>query len=174
MLYCTLLPAITFLTISDLPPVGTVAPRFRLPDAHTGKARSLPAKRPIALFFFCGCSACHQVATAWATQQRANALPPNTATVIVYQSSDPNEARSFARDTGLDTKQTAVLLDPDLCVTEKQYHALPCPRLFVLDAHGTIRFENTGNESISEPAPVLVARCIAALQATGTTDRKTP
>lgn len=156
---------------SSLPAVATLAPDFTLPDANTGKKRSLRefarAKRPVALFFFCGCPACHAVAQEWAKYQRGNALPQNAATVIVYSTTDRNEAKARIAASGLDPKRTAVLCDTEnLSVTERLYHAEPCPRLVVVNPVGKIVYANTGADEKPQEAPaeLLVARALSALQ----------
>ena len=168
-------------TLSRMPAIGTSAPDFTLPDAHTGKARSLRAfaraKRPVALFFFCGCPACHAVATEWAMLQCGNALPPTTATVIVYSTTDRAEARARVAASGLDPKRTAVLCDmEDLSVTERLYHAEPCPRLFVVDPASKVVYANTGDDEKPQEAPsgLLVARAFSALQSTITKTESNP
>ncbi len=161
---------------SELATIGFAAPDFTLPDARTGKARSLHefarAKRPVALFFFCGCPACRAVANEWAVLRRGGALPPDAATVIVYSTADRAEACALAAASGLDPKRTAVLCDTgDLSVTQRLYHAEPCPRLFVLDPAGGIVYANTGGDEKPQTAPagLLAARALATLQAAAET-----
>ena len=166
---------------NELPAIGSAAPDFTLPDAHTGTKRTLSefaaSRRPVALFFFCGCPACHAVATEWAMLQRGNALPANTATIIVYSTTDRAEARARVAASGLDKRRTAVLCDTeDLSVTEGLYHAEPCPRLFVVDPAGKVVYANTGDDDVTfagdgdrskpqeAPAGLLVARALSALQ----------
>jgi peroxiredoxin len=161
------------------PVVGTLAPNFTLPDAHTGKKRSLrefaQAKRPVALFFFCGCRTCQAVAQEWAKYQSGNALTKNAAdgtsgsaaTVIVYSTTDRNEAISRIAASGLDPKQTAVLCDTEsLTVTGRLYHAEPCPRIFVIDRLGRIIYASV-KVDVAEPES---AESVAALLAAGTLD----
>ena len=166
---------------ATLPAAGSAAPDFTLPDAHTGKARILRefarAKRPVVLFFFCGCPACHAVATEWATLQHGNALPASTATVIVYSTADRAEARARVAVSGLDKKRTAVLCDTeDLSITERLYHAEPCPRLFVVDPASKVVYANTGDDEKPQEAPsgLLVARAFSALQSTITKTESNP
>lgn len=155
---------------SSLPAVATLAPDFTLLDANTGKKRSLRefarAKRPVGLFFFCGCPACHAVAQEWAKYQRGNALPTNAATVIVYSTTDRNEAKVRIAASGLDPKRTAVLCDTEsLNVTERLYHAEPCPRLVIVNSAGKIVYANTGADEKPQEAPaeLLVARALSVL-----------
>ncbi|MBC7805025.1 MAG: redoxin domain-containing protein [Akkermansiaceae bacterium] len=159
---------------SPLPTVGTIAPDFTLPDANTGKKRSprefSQAKRPVALFFFCGCRACQTVAQEWAKYQSGNALPGNAATMIVYSTTDRDEAKSRIAASGLDPKRTAVLCDTEaLTVTERLYHAEPCPRIFVIDrlgkiAHASVKVDATEPEPSESVAAFLAASALDALR----------
>lgn len=159
----------------SVPVAGTLAPTFTLPDANTGKKRSLrefsQARRPVALFFFCGCRTCQAVAREWAKYQSGNALPGNAAggtsgsaaTIIVYSTTDRAEARSRIAASGLDPKRTAVLCDTeDLAVTERLYHAEPCPRIFVIDRLGKIVYASVDAGEPGQEAPESVAAFLAA------------
>jgi len=154
-------------------PRGEPAPAFSLPDVEA-KAHSLSDYRgqSVALFFYCGCSWCHKCALAWGQAQRGGQLPASSGTgtkrppltVIVYHG-DAEELRGFARDTGLDLKQTVLLVDPEETVSPR-YDADPCPRAFVLDAQGVIRYTNDeqGKDSYKIPAPLIVSRALEALR----------
>ncbi|HLV81551.1 MAG TPA: redoxin domain-containing protein [Chthonomonadaceae bacterium] len=159
------------------PPVTKPAPAFTLADAQ-GHSRSLADFRghPVALFFFCGCQWCHECADAWAQLQRGNALPAPASgarppakndprTVVVFQG-DAEAVRAFATETGLDTAQTLLLPDPKLAVTLR-YQALPCPRVFVLDGQGIVRYTNDHADDAPQKAPALaiVSRAVSALRA---------
>src|SRR5689334_15802796 len=54
------------------PMVGEVAPPFTLKSATTGRPVSLSdfRGRRVLLNFFCGCSACRQVARAWVKMEK--------------------------------------------------------------------------------------------------------
>ena len=158
--------------------VGDAAPDFTLPDAFTGKPRDLSkiiglhrpdkkvASRSVALFFFCGCPACRALGTEWARYQQAGLVPLDTATVIVYSTSDRVEARQRAASCGLDPKRTAVLCDTDaLNVTEALYQAEPCPRIVIINRTGMITYSNTLADEKPQEAPAtrLAARALAAL-----------
>ena len=170
-------------TSSSFLTVGKVAPDFTLSDVYTGKKRTLSqfaqSKRPVVLFFFCGCSACHVVASEWAKYQRANALPSNAATVIVYSTTDKTEVLERVKSTGLERKRTAVLCDTeDLAITSQLYNAQPCPRVLVLDTQGRLCYTNLGtndnwqnSESASElehQAILLTTRALASLESAST------
>jgi len=156
---------------SILPPVGGLAPAFTLADTE-GKTRSLAEGkgRPVALFFFCGCSWCADMAKEWATLQQGHALtsvasiPP--LTVIVYSGTGA-EAKEIAKASGLDLGQTMLLCDPDLHVTQDLYHSEPCPRVFVLDGRGVVRYVNAGpdDKPREASAAVIAAKTLSALRA---------
>jgi peroxiredoxin len=167
---------------SSLPAPGKAAPPFTLVDAD-GKRRSLPSDlkdRPAALFFFCGCPWCAEVAREWGTLQRGNALtapagsagaPPTPApvTIVVY-SGTAAEAKALLKETGLDAGQTWLLPDPELRVTQNLYHSEPCPRVFILDRGGSVRYVNAGpdDKPREAPAAVIAAKALTALRTTGT------
>lgn len=140
-------------------------PGFTLPDL-SGKPRRLTEFRgkTVALFFFCGCDACHRCAKTWADVQSSGVLP-GTPTVIVF-SGETASAQSFLAETGLDAAQTTMLTDPKDTVAEA-YHAPVCPRVFALDRHAGLRYTNNerGTSPQTMPAAVLVSRAITALQA---------
>jgi peroxiredoxin len=167
----------TWLAAADIAPAtGHPAPAFVLSDVN-GKKRSLAEfrGRPVALFFFCGCSWCADVAREWATLQRSHALDQSHSgslkapiTLIVYQGG-VEEARSLAAAYGLDPAETVLLPDPQLTVTLQTYNADPCPRVFVVDRKGILRYSNTGKDDLARKAPamVIVSRTIDALRAAG-------
>lgn len=159
------------------PVVKKPAPVFTLADAQ-GHKRSLADFRghPVALFFFCGCQWCHECADAWGQLQRGNALAMPTPggktaatetprTVVVFQG-DAEAVRAFANETGLDTAQTILLPDPKIEVTMR-YQALPCPRIYVLDGQGILRYTNNHADDAPQKAPALaiVSRAVDALRA---------
>jgi hypothetical protein len=144
-----------------------------LPDT-AGKKRSLAEfrGRPAALFFFCGCSWCSDVAREWARLQRSGSFgKPSTSrskvpiTLVVYQGS-AEEVRTLSTTAGLDPAQTVLLPDPEMTVTMEIYKADPCPRVFVVDAQGIIRYVNNGKDDAPREAPalVIVSRTVDALR----------
>lgn len=175
-------------------PVLPLAPAFTLLGVD-GKTHDLAGYRgqPVALFFFCGCVYCHRCAGAWSEVQRSgtlaqmagNSTPNATAasprtkvaaallTLVLFHG-EAAEARDFATATRLDPKQTVLLLDPDEKISAL-YKADPCPRVFVLDAAGRMRYTNdeNGPESYKIPAPLIVARTVDALRAVTSQPRKT-
>jgi cytochrome c biogenesis protein CcmG, thiol:disulfide interchange protein DsbE len=152
------------------PAVGHAAPAFTRADVEV-KKRSLAEfrGRRVALFFFCGCSWCAEVARAWGPLQRSGALEEKGGkapiTVVVYEG-DAEPLRALAASAGLDPAQTALLPDPERTVAST-YHAEPCPRVFVLDSKGVIRYTNRGKDDAPRnvPAIAIVSKTVDALRA---------
>ncbi len=165
--------------------VGRPAPAFTLPDLEN-KNRSLFEfrGRRVALFFFCGCQWCAEVGKEWSQLQRTGALadkaatpdatktkPPAAAsdgpmTVIVYSEMSRDSAKSMAEWLAFDPAQTLVLLDEQMTVSTAQYKAEPCPRVFVVDEKGVLRYTNDHADDALRKAPAvaIVSRALAALR----------
>jgi peroxiredoxin len=147
---------------------GQKAPEFHLPDID-GKARTLKEFRgqTLALYFFCGCFPCHQVGRSWSAIQRSGALKTNgkTPLSLVVVHGDEVTARAFASDTQLDMKNTVVLPDKKETVSGT-YDADPCPRVFIVDPQGTIRYTNDekGRDSHSIAPALITARATTNLR----------
>jgi len=150
---------------AGLPVALHLAPAFTLPDL-TGKSRTLAEfrGRRVTLFFFCGCDVCHRCAVTWADAQRSGSLPPSLSTVIAF-SGDAATAHRFLTGTGLDASQTILLTDPQDKIADI-YNAPVCPRVFVLNAQGRVRYTNNelGTDPQTMPAAVLVSRIISAVR----------
>ena len=150
---------------SVLPKEGHLAPPFSLPDT-AGQTFTLTAARghSLALFFFCGCPWCTDVAHLWAGAQKASRLPPDAQTVVVFAGTKA-EASAFAARNGLDLSKTRLLPDPDSKLTEGTYQANSCPRVFALDAKGIVRYTNDhpDDQPRVAPAKTIVTQALAAL-----------
>jgi peroxiredoxin len=152
------------------PAVGRAAPAFTRADVEE-KKRSLAEfrGRRVALFFFCGCSRCAEVAKQWGPLQRGGALVgkggTGPITVVVYEGG-AEPLRALATSAGLDPAQTALLPDPERSVA-RTYQAEPCPRVFVLDSKGVIRYTNSGKDDAPRnvPAIAIVSNTVDALRA---------
>jgi peroxiredoxin len=147
------------------PQLGLPAPAFTLLDTQ-GKPFTLALLQghPVALFFFCGCPWCAEVAKEWSQMQRHASLPASTQTLVVFAGSK-NAAQAFAARAGLARKQTTLLPDPDSKLTEGVYKLNSCPRVFVLDSASLIRYTNdhTDDQPRVAPAKIIVGHAIAAL-----------
>ncbi len=136
---------------------------------------------PAVLLFFCGCDYCHRFARSWSALQRSGAfkaevLAPNAKfsakapkwelTTLVFFAEGADAARAFVNEVGLDAAKTRVSADPEM-KTARDYDALTCPRIFVLDSHGSIRYDNHHKDDDAHRAPdsVIISRAIDALQA---------
>jgi hypothetical protein len=163
-------------------PENTIAPTFTLKDVD-GASHPLTEyrDRPVVVFFACGCQWCHAFGVEWAQMQRSGVLSdavaptdPNAPvdeskpplTLVIFMG-DAAAARAYAVSAGLDLKQTVLLPDADYKVT-RQYHALPCPRLYVLDGKGLLRYVNRHADDAPQKAAatVLVAKTIDGLRRT--------
>ena len=150
---------------SFLPKEGHLAPPFSLPDTE-GKPFTLTAARghSVALFFFCGCPWCADVAHLWAEVQHEARLPADAQTVVVFAGTKA-EASAFAAKNGLDLARTRLLPDPDSKLTEGAYQANSCPRVFSLDPKGLIRYTNdhADDRPRQSPAKTIVKQALEAL-----------
>lgn len=170
-----------------LPRDGGAAPPFTLLDASGRKRTPLTEfrGRPVALFFFCGCSWCADVAREWAALQRGGALlpseppsvpPARKATgkpakkaarpaaspiapaapiTVLVYQGTAQEGEALALQAGLDPAQTVLLPDPDLRITGV-YQADPCPRVLVIDTRGIVRYVNRGPDDKPREAPAAL------------------
>src|SRR5262249_49482235 len=119
---------------------------FTLNDVQ-GKPRALAdyKGRTCVLFFYCGCPWCHECARVWGQTQRSNALPSDGAgrppvTLVVY-AGDATATRAFSDAEGLSAEKNVLLPDPTLQVT-RAWKSVLCPRAFVIDPDGRIRYTN--------------------------------
>jgi hypothetical protein len=162
-------------------PENKIAPAFTLKDVE-GTSHTLAEYRgrSLVILFACGCQWCHAFGTEWAQMQRSGVLldavgqnesgapapsrPP--LTLVVYMG-EAAAARAYAASEGLDLEQTVLLTDADYKVT-RQYHALPCPRLYVLDDKGLLRYVNHHADDAPQKAAasLLVAKTIDGLRRT--------
>jgi len=158
-----------------MPRVGRPAPRFRLTDT-AGKKRTLTEfrRRRVALFVFCGCSWCADVARHWGEAQcdgallAAGAATPGSSpplTLVVGSHLDAKGCRSLGARARLDPAQTVLLPDPEGTVAEL-YHADPCPRVYVVGEDGTLLYVNRGKTDAPRraSAAAIVARALQALR----------
>jgi probable HAF family extracellular repeat protein len=140
--------------------------------------------RDTLVCFFCGCSACHRVAQAWAQVQQGGVFASGAASgqpiaavdntekslaapaLLVVFLGDRSAAQTFCTETGLDRAQTHLIPDADAHLTHAN-QALPCPRIYVLDRQGSVRYTNHTREDRPplSPAPLIVNRILDVLRA---------
>jgi hypothetical protein len=176
-----LITAFTMLTLVFAPMINTcpafctvetgqIAPGFTLYglDSRPYTLRSVASNGATALFFFCGCSWCHDTSRQWSLALRRGAVPAHVRTVIVY-AGGKDEAEQFVKATGIDQSRSTILLDDELNISAGVYQAEPCPRVFVLSPNLTVVYTNDhptdAPRTISGSA--LVAEVIVALQPSG-------
>ncbi|MBI3909563.1 MAG: redoxin domain-containing protein [Armatimonadetes bacterium] len=126
-------------TQSPLPfPMGSVAPSFTLPDGK-GKRHPLIGFRgkPTVLAFFCGCSACTEMAQYLnGMVHKARKAKKTVPEIVVIATFQPDFEASFAkRHKG----RFRYLYDADKKVSHL-YQGLPCPRVFLLGAKGRVLY----------------------------------
>jgi peroxiredoxin len=147
-----------------------IAQPFTLNDVQ-GRPQALAdyRGRTCVLFFYCGCGWCHECARLWGQTQRSDALPPDSAgrppvTLVVY-AGDAAATRAFAAAEGLSTEKNVLLPDPTLQVT-RAWKSVVCPRAFVMDPEGRIRYTNdhAADAPRRAPAAVIVNNVIGALR----------
>lgn len=137
---------------------GRPGPAFTLGEPERGGATlSLSSLRgkPVILNFFCGCSWCEDVAAAWAKRPP----PAGTELIAVWNDAEtatPAALQKFRARSGFTGR---ILADPDHVAT-LAYNSSDCPRVWVLDAAGTIRHVNA---SRTEAADRIVREATAAI-----------
>jgi peroxiredoxin len=158
------------------PVVGKPAPLFTMTDVEN-KTQALKEQRgkPVVVLFFCPCDYCKPVAKLYAEAQNGGALakelkenqitaPEHPQTLVVF-AGETDLTREFGEVASFDKMQTALLADYKLR-TARLYDAIPCPRAFVLDAKGVLRYTNTeaGRHPHKVPATTIVSRLVSAVQ----------
>ena len=139
--------------------VGERAPEFDL--LSVGEDRSLRSAdligKPVIINFFCGCNFCSIVGKEWV----ANRDKLGDAVLVAVQSShwtySPDAVRDYRKKTGW---TWPVLADMQRQMANR-YNALTCPRLFVVDRQGIIRYASEAGASDEKQ---LVADALAAAQ----------
>jgi hypothetical protein len=176
-----------FLAVSNGAASDNALPEDRTTPAFTrtdvdGTSHTLAEYRgrPVVICFACGCRWCHAFGTEWAQMQRggvltdavgqteaASTLTSKSPVTLVVFMGDAAAARTYAAAAGLDLKQTVLLPDADFKVT-RLYHAMPCPRLYVLDNNGLLRYVNNHADDAPQKAAaaLLVAKTINGLRRT--------
>lgn len=135
--------------------VGDVAPSFTLPDGKQVK-RTFPkmVKRDTLLVFSCGCNQCREFQTYLGMVEKK--LGPQAPDIISVNSTQPEAAAAWVRDTGL--KQT-MLYGGHGGGETLAYHGSPCPRAFRVSPDHRVRYIG---QSRADHVPVqLIGRDVA-------------
>lgn len=123
------------------------APEVELADYSGGAYRlSTFRGRRVVLNFFCGCAECRELAPEW---QRLHRTVPG-AVVLGLSAFSPTRAEEFRAETGV---SFPLLFDSGSDIAAR-YDALHCPRSFVVDGDGRLRYASGSGDS---PADIIQA-----------------
>ena len=138
--------------------VGERAPEFDLLSVGEGRQVRLAGLkgRPVIINFFCGCNFCSIVGEEWVKNKDKVGDTPVLAIAINHWTYKPTMVRHFRKKTGW---PWPVLADLQSRVTT-EYNAVTCPRVFVVDGRGIIRYASA--EGASEEKQII-AEALAAL-----------
>lgn len=138
--------------------LGQRAPEFDLLSVGEGRQVRLAdlKGRPVILNFFCGCNFCSIVGKEWVKNKDKVGDIPNLAIAINHWTYAPPAVRTFRENTGW---QGPVLADMQSRVTT-EFNAVTCPRVFVLDGRGIIRYASAEGASDEKQ---IIAEALAAL-----------
>lgn len=151
------------------PILNKPAPEFSVAGLD-GKARKLSSYRgmSVALFFFCGCEHCHRCARVWGEYQRSGSLAAHSgkssARSLVVFDEGKDALEQFLGETALDRQATDAFPCPDRKVA-RSYKAILCPRVFVLDSKGVLRYTNNHKDDAPQEAEaeLIMDRALQAL-----------
>jgi peroxiredoxin len=144
-----------------IPKVGSLAPNFRI--ASTGNEMvqlSLLRGQPVILTFFCRCGLCVAVAKEMARTPQLAERARIYAIFGDYSIGQPQDEKAFRDDTGF---RAPFLIDLASEVG-LQYDSTHCPRVWVIDKSGVVRYVNA---SQTAPPEQIVAGALKALTAAG-------
>jgi peroxiredoxin len=134
-----------------------VAPDFRLVTIGSGVVQlSLLRDRPTVVAFFCRCGLCHAVAKALARSPRIADRARIYAVFGDVAVQEPEVEKAFRDETGF----TAPFLIDISHEVALLYDSVHCPRLWVIDRNGTVRYVNP---SASTPPDTIVREALRAL-----------
>jgi peroxiredoxin len=143
------------------PRVGSVAPDFSLQSSGFGQVQLKELRgRPVILAFFCRCGRCHAVAKQMA---RTPQLAKRAQIYAIFGDTallQPGEENAFRESTGF---RAPFLVDPENDV-EFLYDSTECPRLWVIDESGIVRYTNP---TAGTPPNRIVADAMSALAGPG-------
>ena len=140
--------------------VGQRAPDFNLlsvGEGHGIRLADLKGK-PVIVNFYCGCSFCGMVGKEWVRNRDKVGDTAIVAVMTNHWTYAPLAVRDYRKKTGW---PWPILADLE-SETARNYNALTCPRLFVIDGQGIIRYTNSDGVSDEQR---LVAKALAAARA---------
>jgi peroxiredoxin len=139
--------------------VGATAPDFKLQKAGEPGEIELSSLRgkPLVMNFFCGCGDCAEVAAEWG--KRAKELGDAQMIAVNHDSTsyNPVTLKNFRWASGF---KWPVLADIGSNVS-LEWRSVDCPRVWVLDSEGVIRFQGPGRTT---PAAEMVSGALKALR----------
>jgi len=137
--------------------VGERAPDFDLLSVGQGRSVRLEdlKGKPVIINFYCGCNFCSIVGKEWVKNRDKVGDATVLAVMTNHWTYNPAAVRSYRTRTGW---AWPVLADID-SQTANNFNALTCPRVFVLDGQGVVRYASTEGASDEKK---LVAEALAA------------
>lgn len=139
--------------------IGERAPAFDL--LSVGQGRSIRLEdlkgKPVILNFYCGCNFCSIVGREWVRNKDKVADAVLLGVMTNHWTYNPPAVREYRRRTGW---SWPVLADMDSQVANS-FNALTCPRVFVIDRQGVVRYSSAEGASDEKK---LVANALAAAQ----------
>jgi peroxiredoxin len=148
---------------------SATSPDFTLRDSRGHSVRlSALRGRPVVIWFFCGCPWCAACARQWGAFEQGGVITGGSQgpiTLVVY-AGNATDGVAFIQSEGMDANTTTVVGDPQLSVTEDLYHAELCPRVFVLDQRGIVRYTNdhADDKPRVASANTITSKALGALQ----------
>jgi peroxiredoxin len=140
--------------------VGQRAPDFDLLSVGEGHSLRLAdlKRKTVIVNFYCGCTFCGLVGKEWVRNRDKVGDAAVVAVMTNHWTYAPAAVRDFRKQTGW---SWPILADLE-SETARNYNALTCPRLFVIDGQGIIRYTNSAGVSDEKQ---LVAEALAAAHA---------
>src|SRR2546426_1669175 len=125
--------------------VGERAPEFDLLSVGQGRSIRLAdlKGKPVIVNFYCGCNFCSIVGREWVKNKDKVGDAAIVAVMTNHWTYAPAAVREYRRRTGW---TWPILADMD-SQTANSFNALTCPRLFVIDAQGIIRYASAEGAS---------------------------
>lgn len=140
--------------------VGQRAPDFNLLSVGEGHSIHLSELqgKPVIVNFYCGCNFCADVGKEWVKNKDKVGDVVIAGVMTNHWSYAPAAVREYRRKTGWPWPILADL-ESD---TARDYNAYTCPRVFVIDGQGIIRYASRDGASNEKR---LVAEALAAARA---------
>lgn len=137
--------------------VGQRAPDFNLLAVGEGRSVHLAdlQGKPVVVNFYCGCSFCAAVGSEWVRNRDKVGDAVILGVMINHWDYTPEAVRDYRKKTGWSWPALADLASQ----TARDYQSYTCPRVFVIDRRGIIRYASREGASDEKR---LVAEALAA------------